>query len=81
MTNSKFRETDPTNIDEYAENIFTRINLAFNILEFDGKEFAQIWVQAENKPNSLQKKQRHYFKRKQFIRYRAETKRNRIPQN
>jgi hypothetical protein len=55
MTNSKFRETDPTNIDEYTENIFTRINLAFNILEFDGKEFAQIWVQAETNRFSAKK--------------------------
>jgi hypothetical protein len=31
QTNSKFRETDPTNIDELIREHFPEINLAFNI--------------------------------------------------
>lgn len=83
MTNSKFRETDPANIDRLIREHFSQeLIWHSNILEFDGKEFAQIWVQeAENKP-ILCKKNKDTILREAavYYRYRAETKEIEFPE-
>lgn len=77
MTNNRFNETDPATIDRHIREYFSQeLIWSAKILEFNEKEFAQIWVQeAYNKPIICKKNKEDILREGAiYYRYRAETK-------
>jgi hypothetical protein len=77
MTNQKFRETDPVTIEKMIREYFSsELEWSMNILEFNGKEFGQLFVKEAKYKPILCKKNKDGVLREAavYYRYRAETK-------
>ena len=77
MTNSKFRECDPKDIDSVIRDYFSNeIKWSSSILSFDGKEFGILFVEEQDEKPIICKKCKAGLLREGavYYRYRGETK-------